>query len=59
MVSQNLLEISNADKNSIKNITTDDEMCVYGYDEEVKMQLLEWVDKMSAQPKKHIRAVQM
>ena len=51
-VSQELLDRSNTDENFLKNVITGDEMWVYGYDVETKVQSLQWVGKSSPRPKK-------
>jgi len=51
--SQELLVNASGNENFLKNIITGDEMWVYGYDVENKMQLSHWMGKGSPQPKKH------
>jgi len=51
-VSQELLDRSNAVKNFLKNVITGDEIWVYGYDVETKVQLSQWVGKLSPRPQK-------
>jgi hypothetical protein len=46
-VNQELFDHSNADKNFLKNVITGNEMCVYRYDIETKVQLSQWVGKSS------------
>ena len=48
-ISQELLANANGNENFLKNIN---EMWVYGYDFETKMQSLQWMGKGSPQPKK-------
>jgi len=51
-ISQELLANANSNENFLKNIITGDEMWVYGYDVETKMQPSQWMGKGSPQPKK-------
>ena len=51
-VSQELLDRSNTDENFLKNVITDDETWVYGYNVETKVQSSQWVGKSSPRPKK-------
>jgi len=51
-VSQERFDRSNADKNFLKNVITDDETWVYDCNVETKVQLLQWMGKLSPQPKK-------
>ena len=51
-ISQEPLANANGNENFLKNIITGDEMGVYGYDVETKMQSLQWMGKGSLQPKK-------
>jgi len=46
-VSQELFDCSNADENFLKNVITGDETWVYGYNIEIKVQLLQWMRKFS------------
>jgi histone-lysine N-methyltransferase SETMAR len=50
-VSQELLDRSNNDEKFLKNVITDDETWVYGYDVERKVQSSQWVGKSSPRPK--------
>jgi len=50
-LSQELLDHSNTDENFLKNVITGDEMWVYGYDVESKVQSSQWVGKSSPRPK--------
>jgi len=52
-ISQELLANANGNENFLKNIITGDEMWVYGYDVETKMQSSWWMGKGSPRPKKH------
>ena len=47
-ISQELLASANGNENFLKNITAGDEMWVYGYEVETKMQLLQWIGKGSS-----------
>jgi len=58
-VSQELFDRSNADENFLKNVTTGDEIWVYSYDVETKVQSSQWMGKLSPRPKKHVRVTQM
>ena len=51
-VSQELLDRLNTDENFLKNVITGDEMCVYSYDVETKLQSSQWVGKFLPRPKK-------
>jgi len=51
-INQELLAKANGNENFLKNIITGDEMWVYGYDDETKMQSSQWMGKGSPQPKK-------
>ena len=51
-ICQELLAIANGNENFLKNIITGGEMWVYGYYDETKMQLSQWMGKGSYQPKK-------
>jgi len=51
-ISQELLANANGNENILKNIITGDETWIYGYDVEIKMQLLQWMGKGSPRPKK-------
>src|SRR5215469_14618747 len=51
-VSQKLLDRLNIDENFLKNVITGDEMWVYGYDVETKVQSSQWVGKSSPRQKK-------
>ena len=46
-VSQEPLDRSNTDENFLKDVITGDEMWVYGYDVETKVQSSQWVGKSS------------
>jgi hypothetical protein len=46
-VSRELFDRSNADENFLKNVKTGDEMWVYGYDIDRKVQSSQWVGKSS------------
>ena len=46
-ITQELLTNANGNENFLKNIITGDEMWVYGYDVETKMQLSQWMGKGS------------
>ena len=50
-VSQELFDRSNADENFLKNDITGDEIWVYGYDVETKVQSLQCMGKLSPRPK--------
>jgi len=52
-IRQELLASANGNENFLKNITTEDETLVYGYDVETKMQSSQWMGKGSPRPKKH------
>ena len=51
-VSQKLFDRSNADENFLKNVITDDETWVYGYDVETKVWSSQWMGKLSPGPKR-------
>jgi len=51
-ISQELLASANGNENFLKNIITRNEMSVYGYDVETKMQSSQWMGKRSPRPKK-------
>ena len=51
-ISQELLANANGSENFLKNIITGDEMWVYGYDVETKMQSSQWMGKGSPRPNK-------
>ena len=51
-VSQELFDCSTAHENFLKNVTTGDEIWVYGYDVETKVQSSQWMGKLSPRPKK-------
>ena len=51
-ISQELLANANGNENFLKNIMTGDEMWVYGYDVETKMQSSQWTGKGSPRPRK-------
>jgi len=44
-ISQELLAEADGNENFLKNIITGDEMWVYGYDVETKMQSTQWMGK--------------
>jgi len=46
-ISLELLAKANGNENFLKNIITGDEMWVYGYDVETKMQSTQWMGKGS------------
>ena len=46
-ISQELLANANGNQNFLKNIITEDETWVYGYDVETKMQSSHWMGKGS------------
>ena len=50
-IGQVLLAIAHGNENFLKNIITGDEMLVYVYDVETKMQSLQCMEKGSPQPK--------
>jgi len=50
-ISQELLANANDNENFLKNIITGDEMWVYGYDVETKMQSSQWMEKGFPRPK--------
>jgi predicted AAA+ superfamily ATPase len=56
-VSQELFDLSNADKNFLKNVITGDETWVYGYDIETKAQSSQWVGNSLPRPKEHVRVM--
>ena len=51
-ISQALLANARGNEKFLKNIITEDEMFVYVYDVETKMQSLQWMGKGSPRPKK-------
>jgi len=51
-IGQELLANSNGNENYLKNIITGDEMWVYGYDDETKIQSSQWMWKGSSRSKK-------
>ena len=58
-VSQEFFDHLNAVQNFLKNVVTGDEMWVYGYSVETKMQSLQCMGKLSLRPKKHVRIAQI
>jgi hypothetical protein len=46
------LHFANGDPEFLKTVITGDEMSVYGYDPETKVQLLQWKHSSSPRPKK-------
>jgi hypothetical protein len=55
-ISEELLANANGNENFLKNIITEDETWVYGYDVETKMHSLQWMVKGSPRPKKKKKA---
>ena len=51
-ISQELLTNANGNENFLKNIVTGDEILVYGYDVETKMQSSQWMGRGFPRPKK-------
>jgi hypothetical protein len=50
-ISQELLANANGNEHFLKNIIMGDEKCVYVYDDETKMQSLQYMGKWSPRPK--------
>jgi histone-lysine N-methyltransferase SETMAR len=51
-VARDMLECANGDPEFLKNVITGDEMWVYGYDPETKVQSSQWKHSSSPRPKK-------